>query len=546
MGQPRTRSLLRWLYLGRITVAAGLFAGTLLVWAETAPATTRLVTLLLLAALAVTAGSVWHTHVRGREPRRGFLYGQVAFDTLLVTVAVYLTGGVESDLAPLYILVIAAGALLLPLPGGVLIGLLASALFVGQAVLLSGRSPSAMMGVQIVLFTAVALATGYLGDRLRQAGAELGEARTELRQLRAETSDILRAMETGVVTVDGAGRLVYLNPAAQRILGLPPQKRAGVPVLEELADRVPGLADLVRRTAESGGPIRRQEIRLVTDAGERVLGIRTTVVMREDGPWVTAVFQDITDGKRVEELNRRTERLQAVAELAASLAHEIKNPLASIRSAVEQLGGEGLDREDQAELQRLVISESDRLARLLSDFIEFSRVEVRGYRPLDLGAVAAEAIGLVEQHPDASGCARIELRRPEEPLIVEGDADLLHRTIFNLVLNAVQHSGPDGLVRVEIGRIEEPELPPGVQVKAPVRIAVQDNGPGIRPEDVPRIFDPFFSTRRGGTGLGLALVHRAVQAHDGAILVDGGAGQGAHFTVYLPARREAPAAGWRA
>src|SRR5690606_9537136 len=132
MGQPRTRSLLRWLYLGRITVAAGLFAGTLLVWAETAPATTRLVTLLLLAALAVTAGSVWHTHVRGREPRRGFLYGQVAFDTLLVTVAVYLTGGVESDLAPLYILVIAAGALLLPLPGGVLIGLLASALFVGQ------------------------------------------------------------------------------------------------------------------------------------------------------------------------------------------------------------------------------------------------------------------------------------------------------------------------------------------------------------------------------------------------------------------------------
>jgi len=235
-----------------------------------------------------------------------------------------------------------------------------------------------------------------------------------------------------------------------------------------------------------------------------------------------------------------------VAELAASLAHEIKNPLASIRSAVEQLGGEGLDREDQAELQRLVISESDRLARLLSDFIEFSRVEVRGYHPLDLGAVAAEAIGLVEQHPDASGCARIEFRRPEEPLIVEGDADLLHRTIFNLVLNAVQHSGPNGLVRVEIGRIEEPELPPGVQVKAPVRIAVQDNGPGIRPEDVPRIFDPFFSTRRGGTGLGLALVHRAVQAHDGAILVDGGAGQGAHFTVYLPARREAPAAGWRA
>ena len=546
MGQPRTRSLLRWLYLGRTTVAAGLFAGTLLVWADTAPATTRLVTLLLLLTLVVTAGSAWHTHVRGREPERGFLYAQVAFDTLLVTVAVYLTGGIESDLAPLYILVIAAAALLLPLPGGVLIGLLASALFAGQAVLLSGPPPSAMLGVQIVLFAAVALATGYLGDRLRQAGAELGEARSELKQLRAETSDILRAMETGVVTVDGAGRLVYLNPAAQRILALPARTREGQPAFEELESRAPGLADLVRRTAESGGPIRRQEIRLVTGGRERVLGIRTTVVMRDDGPWVTAVFQDITDGKRLEELNRRTERLQAVAELAASLAHEIKNPLASIRSAIEQLGSEGLDKEDQAVLQGLVISESDRLARLLSDFIEFSRVEVRGYRPVDLGAVAAEAIGLVAQHPDAAGATRIEFRPPEEPLFVEGDADLLHRTIFNLVLNAVQHSGPDGLVRVEIGRIEEPELPPGVQVSSPVRIAVQDNGPGIRPEDVPRIFDPFFSTRRGGTGLGLALVHRAVQAHHGAILVDGGVGKGAHFTVYLPARREAPAAERRA
>src|SRR5690606_17463714 len=111
---------------------------------------------------------------------------------------------------------------------------------------------------------------------------------------------------------------------------------------------------------------------------------------------------------------------------------------------------------------------------------------------------------------------------------------------------ALPISGPDGLVHVEVGRIEEPELPPGVQVRAPVRIAVQDNGPGIRPEDMPRVFDPFFSTRRGGTGLGLALVHRAVQAHHGAILVDGAVGKGAHFTVYLPARREAPVAERRA
>ncbi|HEX7089329.1 MAG TPA: ATP-binding protein [Longimicrobiales bacterium] len=534
MGQPR--GLLRWLYLGRLTVVAGVFLAALLVWPDTEPATTRLVTLLFLLALVATLGGVWHTHLRGRQPGRAFLYGQVAFDTLLVTVVVHVTGGAESDFVPLYILVIAAGALLLPLPGGVLMGGLASALYVGQAVLLTEAAPPASLAVQAVLFAAVALATGYLADRVRRAGAELGEARTELRQLRAETSDILGAMETGVVTVDAVGRLVYLNPAAERILALPARGWLGRPVLEELERWVPEMAALVRRTAAQCGPIRREEVRLAAGGPERILGVRTTVIVREDGPWVTVVFQDITDGKRVEELNRRAERLKAVAELAASLAHEIKNPLASIRSAVEQLAGGELSSEDQTVLKELVVSESDRLSRLLSEFIEFSRVEVRGYGTVDLGVVAREAIGLVKQHPEA-GAACIEFVAPGEPLLIEGDADLLHRTVFNLVLNAVQHAGAQGVVRVELGRVSEPELPPGVRVPAPVRLAVRDNGAGIRAEDIPRIFDPFFSTRRGGTGLGLALVHRAVQAHHGAILVDGGAGQGTQFTVYLPARR---------
>jgi two-component system sensor histidine kinase PilS (NtrC family) len=543
MGQPR--GLLRWLYLGRLTVAAGVFLAALLVWPDTEPATTRLVTLLFLLALVATLGGAWHTHLRGHQPGRAFLYGQVAFDTLLVTVVVHVTGGAESDFVPLYILVIAAAALLLPLPGGVLMGGLASALYVGQAVLLTEAAPPASLAVQVVLFAAVALATGYLADRVRRAGAELGEARTELRQLRAETSDILGAMETGVVTVDAVGRLVYLNPAAERLLALPARGWLGRPVLEELERWVPEMAALVRRTAAQCGPIRREEVRLTAGGRERVLGVRTTVIVREDGPWVTIVFQDITDGKRLEELNRRAERLKAVAELAASLAHEIKNPLASIRSAVEQLVGGDVSSEDQTVLRELVVSESDRLSRLLSDFIEFSRVEVRGYGTVDLGVVAREAIGLVRQHPEA-GTACIEFAPPEEPLLIEGDADLLHRTVFNLVLNAVQHSGAQGVVRVEVGRISEPELPPGVRVPAPVRLAVRDNGCGIRAEDVPRIFDPFFSTRRGGTGLGLALVHRAVQAHHGAILVDGGPGQGAQFTVYLPARRNGLPADGRA
>ena len=531
--------LLRWLYLGRLTLAAGVFGGALLVWPEMEPRATRLVTLVFLLPLVVTGASAWHTHLRGRVPGSNFLYAQVIFDALLVTAVVHLTGGGESEFAPLYILVIAAGALLLPLPGGVLIGALASLLYFVDIVWAHASIPPGTVFIQIGLFALMALATGYLGDRLRQAGAALGEIESELRQLKLSTSDILGAIDTGVATIDGAGRLAYINPAGEGLLGLKESEWQGRPVLEELSRRAPGLAALIRRTATLRRPVRWYETRVPGvegGEGDRTVGVRTTVLEPEgeEAPWVTVVVQDITDGKRVEELNRRAARLQAVAELAASLAHEIKNPLASIRSAVEQLGSGRIAAGDEAVLQRLVLTESDRLSRLLSDFIEFSWVKLQVPARVDLGKVAAEAIDLVQRHPDGGEGVRIEYDPPREPVVVEGDEDLLHRAVFNLVLNAVQHSGRGGVVRVEVGRASEAEIPAGVPFASPARIAVSDTGPGVPAEHAQRIFDPFFTTRQGGTGLGLALVHRAVEAHRGAIFLENAPGRGARFTVYLP------------
>jgi two-component system sensor histidine kinase PilS (NtrC family) len=284
-------------------------------------------------------------------------------------------------------------------------------------------------------------------------------------------------------------------------------------------------------------PIRRHEIRRPSPEGERTLGMRTTVLERKgQQPWVTSVMQDITESKEIEELIRRAERLQAIAELGASLAHEIKNPLASIRSAVEQLAGNRIGEADRTTLRRLVLSESDRLTRLLSEFMEFNRVELRRWNRLDLREIVAEAVGLAAQHPDAGAGASIEYQRPAEPVMVEGDQDLLHRAVFNLILNGVQHAGHRGRVRIELDKVPQPELPASVAVESPVRVTVHDSGPGIPVEDIPRLFDPFFTTRRGGNGLGLAMVHRAVEAHRGAILVDGNPGSGARFTVYLPAQ----------
>lgn len=536
----QSRRFLRLLYLARLTLAAGIFAGALLVWTRPmiGPETTLLATLVLVVSLLVTGASFWHTHIAERIPGPNFLYSQAIFDTLLVTSVVHLTGGSESDFASLYILVIAEGALMLPLRGGMLIGALATMLYFADGVWGHSTQPTPGVFLQMALFAVVALVTAWLGERLRRTGTQLGAMELALRQLRLDTDDILGTIDTGVVTVDEDGKLAYMNQAAETLLGVPEREWLGRPVLKELDRRAPGLGGTMRRTSTSRVPVHWYETRVHDASAARVLGVRTTALEREDRPWVTAVVQDISDGKRLEDLHRRADRLQVVAELAASLAHELKNPLASIRSATEQLTGGHVDNDDRNTLRTLVLAESDRLSRLLSEFIEFSGVEVQRRERVDLRMVVAGACRLASQHPDGVSGAPVRLRRANGELAVDGDEDLLHRAVFNLVLNALQVTPPDGEVVVELGAIEDVELPPGVAMANPIRLSVQDTGPGIAEEEAQRIFDPFYTRRAGGTGLGLAMVHRAVEAHLGAVFVDTAPGAGSIFTIYLPAYQE--------
>ncbi len=528
--------LLRWLFLGRFAVAAGVFTGALLVWPRAAPQTTLVATLLLLVTIGVTLVSAWWTYARAPSPGVNFLYGQVLFDVLVVTAVVHLTGPARSDFAPLYVIVIAEASVLLPVPGAMLIAALSSVLYVADIVWQVGEPPRSVL-VQIGLFAGMALVTGLLGDRLRRTGTALGALESELRQLQLDTTDILETLDTGVVTIDGEGRLFYINRAAEAILGLASSEWQDRPVLAELDRRAPGLGAMLQRTAVTREPVSRFETWLAIGGATRMVGLRTTPLDREGTPWVTAVCQDITDGKQVEALHRRTERLEAVAELSASLAHEIKNPLASIRSSVEQLSGPRLGPGDRTTLEGLVLKESDRLSRLLSDFIDFTAVRLAHSETVELGTVVTEAVALAERHPDAARADAVEVSIAGGPLQVEGDHDLLHRAVFNLVLNAIQHGGERGRVRVHIEPVAGPDLPRGVDADAAVRLQVSDTGPGIDEGAMRRIFDPFFTTRPTGSGLGLALVYRAVESHGGFIFVDGGRGRGATFTVYLPTHR---------
>lgn len=527
--------LFRWLYLGRLTLVAGIFSGALLAWFDARPEDTFVATMMFIVALGVTGASFWYTHVLKRSPGQAFRYGQVVLDVVLVTGVVHVTGGPESSFAPLYILVISAGALLLPLPGGVLIGALASIVYFADLAWGHQSAFTLEVALRIGLFAVVALITGLLGDRLRRAGQALGAISSELRRLRLDTSDILAHLSTGVITIDSDRRLAYANPAAEALLGLQLAGLNGLPVLERLQVTAPDMGEVLDRALDDRRTRTRSRVSVQRGSELLRLGVSTTHLDRgpDRPPSVTAIFEDITDLERIDELNARTGRLEAVATLSASLAHEIKNPLASIRSAVEQLGSDRLSPDDRVLLRRLVVTESDRLSRLLTEFLDYSGVKLGARQRVELRRVVMDCVAVARQHPDLEG-VDLRLEVDEDPVAVLGDEDLLHRALLNLVLNAGQHAGPEGVVVVALEDERFRKTPRGVNVSDPVRLSVRDSGPGIPPEMESRIFDPFFSTRTGGSGLGLALVHRAVEAHSGAIFVERAIEGGAQFVIFLP------------
>jgi len=539
---PTPQALLRFVYLGRVSVAIAIYLAAALKVRIAAPLDILVTSILLLSTLGFTAASYWHTHVRGLTPGRTFLYLQALFDVALVTTVVHITGGPEGDFPILYVPLIAVTAVLMPPTSTALVTALIGIVYFADMLFGHTTSASAAVFTQIGLFVVVAGATAYFASRVKVMGAEREALVGELQQVRLEAGDVLRNLRSGVVTLDAQGRLLFWNPAAEEILGFQGEEWDGRPFMSELARISPEFWAAVAATARRGVRLMRVEaiVRRTPPDRSFPVGLTTTTIESFPGgpPRVTAIFSDISDSKRIEELHLRAERLEAVAELSASLAHEIKNPLASIRSSVEQLSRSKRAHPDERFLAGLILRESDRLSRLLTEFLDFSRVRVTEYRPVDLHAVATAAVRLVREHPDCQEAVAVELAG--ERTMMEGDEDLLHRVVSNLVLNAVQAAGGGeraARVQVQVGRPAADELPIGLPVESPVLLRVSDNGPGIPEEVRERLFEPFVTGRVGGTGLGLAIVQRAVAAHRGSVLVDSTPGQGTTFTVYFPAAR---------
>ncbi|MCA0377217.1 MAG: PAS domain-containing protein [Gemmatimonadetes bacterium] len=548
--------ILRWVWLGRVVLACAILLAAVFVWNEAEPTDTLVATLGFATAILATVGSVMLRELERRPAGRAFLAVQSTVDLLLVTAVVHITGGWSSQFAALYILVIAYGALLMPFRDGLLVAVGACVLYSADVLWLRAGTPMLGVGVQLAVFGIVAAGSGWVVRRLRQAGVGRDALAAQLAKVQLEAADILRTIRSGIMTVDAQGRLLYANPAASDLLGLDLRGSIGRPVLATLLQIAPELAEVLERSARDRVRTTRAEGRIMRAAGDIEIGLTTTVTdgMRpESGVSATAIFQDISDSKRLQSLHVRAERLQAVAELSASLAHEIRNPLASIRSATEQLARRSAARasqqdEDERVLHGLVVREADRLSRLLADFLDFARARLTRVAALDMASLVRAAVTMAASHPDRVATTEVVMDIADDLPTFHGDEDLLHRAVFNLVLNAVQAvsggdadanaDAPQGRVSVRAHRPDAAAYPATPITGELLAITVTDNGPGVPDELRGRLFEPFVTGKQGGSGLGLPVVHRAVEAHRGTILVDT-LPAGTRFTILLPLAADA-------
>jgi PAS domain S-box-containing protein len=536
---PSPQTLLRAVYAGRISLAVAIYVTAAAKVAVAQPLQVLVVSFVLIAAILFTAWSYWRSHFRAVPPSETFLYLQAIFDAALITTVVHMTGGADSDFATLYVPLIAVIAVLMPPQSTALVTTLVGLVYFAD-IFFGHRGAFIAPGlfIQLGVFAAVAAVTAYFASRVKVMGAEREALAGELQQVRLEADDVLRNLRTGVMTVDASGKLLYSNPAAEALLGFNADEWRDKPIMPELARLAPEFWAAIIATARRG--VRLMRVEASVRRGDRVfpIGLTTTTIEGPKGemPRVTAIFADISDSKRLQELHLRAERLEAVAELSSSLAHEIKNPLASIRSSVEQLSRSSRANADEKFLANLIVRESDRLSRLLSEFLDFSRVRVTEYRVLDLVEVAGAAARMIEEREDFPEDAEITLEGSPTPM--EGDEDLVHRVVSNLVLNALQAAGKGAKIEVRIGSATPGDLPSGAGIENPVRLQISDNGPGIPDAVRERLFEPFVTGRVGGTGLGLAIVQRAVEAHRGLVLVDSTTGSGTTFTIFFPAARQ--------
>ncbi len=537
---PSLHRKLVWLTFFRVVMVTVLLGGAAaMAWtAREAWVVEAAAPLFALVAATYGASLLFALALRVRFAEKAVAHAQIVTDVAVALAVVRLTGGAESVFVFLFSLATVNGSILLFRRGAVVSTALAVATYVLGVVLLApGATPRAdtVFG-HVAAFALTAALAGYLAEQLRDTGERLAAREDDLEAVTAIHEALVQSVSSGLLTVDPEGRITFLNRAGEQLTGLALRDVQGGPV-----ERWFGAFQEVTAREEMS---LRKEMEFVDGRGERRrVGYAAFPLRGRAGAVMghALIFQDLTAMRAMEDAVRRSERLADLGRLAAGLAHELRNPLASISGSIELLmAGERL-RDADRRLMEIVLREAGRLEDLVRRFLQFTRPPAPRCTPTDVAAVVSETLDVFAQDPAGE---RLAVERELAPAVVACDGDQVRQVLWNLLTNAAQAivatkeqpppadplARARGLIRVSCA----PERDGGA------RLVVADDGPGIAAPDLLRVFTPFFTTKRDGTGLGLATVHRIVEAHGGSVSVDSREGEGATFVVRLP---PAPPAG---
>jgi two-component system sensor histidine kinase PilS (NtrC family) len=478
-----------------------------------------------------------------------------AIDAIVVSAAVFITGGVESLFTILYMLPIVAASTVQFRRGGLQLAGLTTILFLGvvvsqylnvngyldlplQSLVATDLPPVNVAQYTVALnafgFFAVALLSGSLAERARLGEAQLEQATEEIADLQAFNQYVLDNLLSGLATADVDNQLVTFNRSAMIITG----RDGALPIGERAADVLqlpPAFAatlsqDLARVRSKRTDYVYRQP-----DGHTIELGLSVAALPLPDGSrGYLYTFQDVTDVRRFEQNARLQQRLAAVGEMAAGIAHEIRNPLASMSGSMQMLKQELPLSTDQAQLMDIVLKESERLNQTIKSFLAYARPQRFSVQRLDLRPIVQETATLLRNGTEVGERHHVDVRLADEPVMVDADEGQVRQIIWNLATNGLRAMPNGGALCLSA---VHGQTPAG-------RIAlleVEDEGVGIAPEDVDSIFQPFRGSFGKGTGLGLAIVHRIVTDYGGHIDVKPRPGGGTVFRVVFPDRADAQA-----
>jgi len=465
---------------------------------------------------------------------------QFLVDILLVTWLVWTTGNFSSPYAALYVVIISIASLFVGPRGAMITSIGSAAAFNACALLaLSGIGPFAVdglngqsvantiqfVGLSDVSFLVVGLLAAKLAGRQTRSDVQLAAATRSLADLRALHQRIVESIRSGVITTDLQGHIYTFNAAADEITGYKAVDVYGQDASIFFGDMTRQIADSMNAALIGKASPRFQADCLTPNGLALRLGFSIAPLSGESGEisGLVITFQDLTDIRALEETSRRQDRMAAVGRLAASIAHEIRNPLAAMRGSIQMLRSEMEGDTEQAQLMEIILRESDRLNKIVADYLNYARPRPAELKNVDISAIVAETFKLLKNSSELGADHLLKEDLPNRPAIVSGDPEQLKQVCWNIARNALKSMPDGGTFSVSLTEVEGNRL----------RLSFGDTGCGMTPEQVERLFEPFTSTT-GGTGLGLSIVYQIIRDHSGTINVRSLQGEGTTITIEFP------------